>query len=144
MISCIHSGCFWFLTKIRKRSWTNFWCTFSAWFFHKNVHYLILVQLTKLQCHTNLFPFKMPNMSYELIIKTIDEFINFNIYFRSASKAMTNREGGNTKTWISWERKKLFRWNKNYFSWLFRDYHLVKKWKTADAIFNLAFCKFLS
>ena len=27
-----------------------------------------------------------------------------------------SREDGNAKIWISWERKKLFRWNKKYFS----------------------------
>ena len=29
----------------------SFWCTFSAWFSHANVPYLILYQLTKFQCH---------------------------------------------------------------------------------------------
>ena len=29
----------------------NFWCTFSAWFFHTNAPDLILYQLTKFQRH---------------------------------------------------------------------------------------------
>ena len=41
-------------TKIKKESGTSFWGTFSAWFFDKNVPYLILYQWTKFQCHTFL------------------------------------------------------------------------------------------
>ena len=33
-------------------------------------------------------------------------------------------EDGNTKIWISWERKEFFRWNKNIFQFL-KGYHLV-------------------
>ena len=32
-----------------------------------------------------------------------------------------------TKTWISWEWKELFRWNKKHFSYFLKGYHLVKK-----------------
>ena len=46
------NGCFGLFHKIRKGSGTNFWSTFSAWFSHKNVPYLILYQWTKFQCHT--------------------------------------------------------------------------------------------
>ena len=49
------SGCFGLFTKIKKESGTSFCCTFSAWFFHKNVLYLILYQWAKLQYHT-FFP----------------------------------------------------------------------------------------
>ena len=45
-------GCFGLFTKIIKKSENSFWCTFSAWFFHKYVLYLILHQWTKFQCHT--------------------------------------------------------------------------------------------
>ena len=34
------NGCFVLFSKIKKGSWTRFWCTFSAWSFHKNVPYL--------------------------------------------------------------------------------------------------------
>ena len=39
------------------------------------------------------------------------------------------RENGNTKMWISRERKELFRWNKKHFSKFLKDYHLMKKKK---------------
>ena len=48
----VFNGCFWLFSKIKKLSEASFWCTFSAWFFHKNVPYLILYQWTKFQCHT--------------------------------------------------------------------------------------------
>ena len=38
-------------------------------------------------------------------------------------------EDGNTKIWIYQERKE-------YFSQLFKGYHLVKKWKIADKSFK--------
>ena len=46
------NGCFELFNKIRKGSGANFSSTFSARFFHKNVPYLILYQLTKFQCYT--------------------------------------------------------------------------------------------
>ena len=49
-IAC--NGCFGLFSKIKKGSGAGFWCTFSTWFFHKNVPYLILYQWTKFQCHT--------------------------------------------------------------------------------------------
>ena len=42
---------------------------------------------------------------------------------------LTGRKRGkdkNTKTWISRERKDLFRWNKKHFSNFLKGYHLVK------------------
>ena len=49
------------------------------------------------------------------------DVINFKIYLGSFSKAMADDrggkgEGGNTKIWISRERKEIFRWNKKHFS----------------------------
>ena len=35
-------------------------------------------------------------------------------------------EDGNRKTWISWERKELFRWNKKHFSQFLKGYRLVE------------------
>ena len=53
---------------------------------------------------------------------------------------MADREKGkeyrNTNIWISRERKELFRWNKKHFSKLFKDYHLVKKWKIKGTSFT--------
>ena len=61
----------------------------------------------------------------------VDDVINFKIYLESSSKAMTDKEkkgeDENTKTWISRERKELFRWNKKHFPWFLKGYHFVKK-----------------
>ena len=38
-------------------------------------------------------------------------------------------EDGNTKIWISWERKKLFKWTKKHLSWFLKGYHLGEKQK---------------
>ena len=35
-------------------------------------------------------------------------------------------EDGNTKIWISRERKELFRWNKKHFLWFLKGYHLMR------------------
>ena len=44
-----------------------------------------------------------------------------------------------TKTRISRERKKLFRWNKKHFSQLLKGYHLVKKCKFNKKIADTSF-----
>ena len=46
------NGCFGLFSKIKKGSGASFWCTFSAWFSHRKVPYLILYQWTKFQCDT--------------------------------------------------------------------------------------------
>ena len=75
-------------TKSKKGSATSFWCIFSAWSFHKNVSYL-LYQLTKF----NLTLFFLLKVSmYYILIWTIDDFINFNIYISSPSKAIAVKE----------------------------------------------------
>ena len=50
LLAC--NGCFGLFTKIKMGSENSFWIIFSAWFFHKNVSYLILYQWKKFQCHT--------------------------------------------------------------------------------------------
>ena len=54
------NGCFGLFIKIKRGSGTNFWCTFSAGFFHTNVPYLIFYRLTKFQYHT-FFLLKISN-----------------------------------------------------------------------------------
>ena len=48
-------------------------------------------------------------------------------------------EDRNTKTWISWERKGLYRWNKNFFI-VFEGLSLGEKlkiwWKIVDTSFK--------
>ena len=67
--------------------------TFSAWFFfHKNVPYLILYQLTKFQRHNFLFLKISNKMCYQVLIYITDDVKNVKIYLRSSSKAMTDKE----------------------------------------------------
>ena len=47
-----YNGCFGLFTKIEKDCENSFWCTFSAWFFHKHVLYLTLSLWIKFQYHT--------------------------------------------------------------------------------------------
>ena len=95
-LACI--GCFGLFTKIKEGSGTSFWNTFSACFFHKNVPYLILYQLTKFQCHISMSYFSFSvlleissKMFLKVLIYTSDGVIKFKIYLRSSSKAMTVR-----------------------------------------------------
>ena len=98
-------------------SGTNLWCTFSAWFFDKNVPYIILYQWTKFQSHT-LFPSQDIKQNV-LLSSYLDSWLShkFKIFLGSTAKAMADREkireDKNTKIWISQKRKELFRWNKN-------------------------------
>ena len=86
------NGCFGLFTKIKKGSESSFWCTFWAWFFHKNVAYLILYQWAKFQCHT-CFPSQgiKPN---KLLSSYLDSWrhINFKIYLGSSSNETADRE----------------------------------------------------
>ena len=124
------NGCFGLLTKIKNGSGTSFWCTFSVRFFHENVPFLISYQWTKFQCHT--FFLSQDFKQNVLRSSYLDSWWhhNFNIYLGSSSKAMAagrkSGEDGNTKNWISCERKELFRWNKKYLSKFLKGYHLVK------------------
>ena len=108
-----YNGCFGLFTKFKKRSGTSFWCTFPHDFPIKNGLYLILYYWTKFQCHTLFLSQDVKqNVSLSSYLDS-DDFINFKIYLGSTSKAMSDREkkieDGNTKIWISQERKELFR-----------------------------------
>ena len=86
------NGCFGLFTKIKKGSGTSFWCTFFAWFFHRNVTYFILYQWTKFQCHT-FFPSQ--DIKPNVLSSYLDSWdvTNFKIYFGSSSEAMADRQG---------------------------------------------------
>ena len=113
--------CFGLFSKIKNGSGANFWCTFSAWFFHKHVLYLILYQWKKFQCDT-LF-LSQDIKQNKLLISYLDKwwchkllrfFLN-----QPVKQWLTGKkrgEDGNTKIWISWEQKELFRWKKKHFS----------------------------
>ena len=124
-LSC--SGCFMLFTKIKKESATSFFSTFSAWFFHKSVPYLILYLWT--------------NDIYLWTLFMDDDTINFKTYCQSSSKAKANRQNrrGNKNIWISREQKELFRWNKKYLPQFLKGYLLVRKWEIVGKIFKLVF-----
>ena len=54
-----------------------------------------------------------------------------------ADSEKKRKEVGNTKIWISTERKELSGWNEKHFSLLFNGYYLVKIWKIEDTSFKL-------
>ena len=92
LLAC--NGCFALFTKIKKGSGTSFWCTFSAWFYHKNVLYLIYYQLIKFQCHT-FFPFQ--DIKHNVLLSSyLDssylDAINFKTYLQTTSNTMADRK----------------------------------------------------
>ena len=115
------NGYFGLFTKIKKGCATSFWCIFSAWSFHNSVLYLIPCQWTKFQCHI-FFPFQDIKqnafLSSNLGSWWRHKTLRF-IFEQPLKQWLTGRkrgEDGNTKIWISRERKKLFRWSKKHFS----------------------------
>ena len=102
-----YTGCFWLFTNIKKGFGTSFWCTFSIYFFHKNVPYLILYQLVMFQYPTH-FPFQ-----------DIKRLINFKIYLQSSSQAKADsrekRGKSKYKNLNILRMKKHFRLNKFIF-----------------------------
>ena len=83
-----NNGCFGLFMKIIKRSGTCFCCIFSAWFFCKDVLYLILHLWTKFQFH-NFFPFQdikqnviwvvfEPLFFMMTFFKTLENFVEVN------------------------------------------------------------------
>ena len=95
------NGCFGLITKMKKQSGTSFWCPFPAWFFHKNILYLILYQWTRFQCH-NFFPSQ--DLKQNVLLSS---YLNFKIYPETTSNAKANREkkrGRNTNIFHSFWR----------------------------------------
>ena len=85
-----------YLPKLKTGSGTSLWCTFYAWFFHKNVPCLILYLWTKFQC--TFFPSQdiKQNVLLSCVIKflfrqlTTSETLRF--IFDHSLKAMPDRE----------------------------------------------------
>ena len=103
--------CFGLFSKIKKGSGTNFWCTFFAWFFHKNFLYLILYQWTRFQCHT-LFQ----DIKQNVLLSYLDKWWHVIIFLKRfflnqpLKQWLTGKKRAddeNTKIWISWELKEL-------------------------------------
>ena len=104
--------CFGLFTKIKKGSGISLWASFCAWFFHKNVPYLMLYQLTKFQCHI-FFP------SQDIKQNVLLSSYSWGCIFHHPRKQLLTGKKKigrrNTKVWISGEWKEIFRWNKKYF-----------------------------
>ena len=107
-----------YLAKL-KRSGASFWCTFSAWFFLKNVPYSLSMDKVSM---SHLISFSRNKTKY--VIKFLfrqlmtSETLRF-LFDQPLKLWVTGDKRGkdeNTKVWISWERKELFRWNKKHFS----------------------------
>ena len=114
------NGCFELFSKMKKGSGASFWCTFSAWFFHKNVPNLILYQWTKFQCHNLFFSLDIKQNVLLSSNLEVDDIINFKIFLGSNSKAMADRKKKEGTTKIQKCKYlrliELFRWNKKHFS----------------------------
>ena len=80
--------CFGLFTKIIKRSGICFCCTFSAWFFYKNVLYLILHLWAKFQCHLFSFSGYQTKCVVELLFRRLMTSLTFKIYLPSSSKSV--------------------------------------------------------
>ena len=123
------NACFGLFTKIKKGPGTSFWCILSAWFFHKNVPYLIIYQWTKFQCHT-FFP--LPDIKQNMLLSSYSETVVRFILDQDLKQWLTGRKRGkdrNIKSWISWEQKELLRWNKKTAFIVFEGLSFGEKYK---------------
>ena len=107
------NGCFGLFTKIIKRFGTCFCCTFSAWFFYRDVLYLIL----HLWARSYLYSFSryQTKCVTEVLFRQMmtSETLRF-IFSQPLKQWPADRKRGkdrNTKNWISWEWRELCRWN---------------------------------
>ena len=106
--SCIQN-LFWIFSRIKKVYGDSFWCTFSAWFFDKNVFYLILYERAKFQCHIYSFPRYQTKCIMKFLFSQLmmSQTIRF-MLGQHLKQWLTGRkrgEDGNTKTRISREQK---------------------------------------
>ena len=113
------NGCFGLFHKIRKGSGANFWSTFSAWFFHKNVPYLIFYQWTKFT-HLIFFSKYQTKRVIKFLFKQLMTSWILRFFLDQPLRHWLTRkkrgEDRNTKIWICWIRKELFWLNKTNFS----------------------------
>ena len=122
------NGFFGLFTKVKRGSGNSLWFEFSAWFCNKNVFSLILYQWTKFQSMSYLFPFLryQTKCFIKFLFRQLMTSKTLRFLFHQPLKQwLTGRkkgEDGNTKMWISRERKELFRWNKKYFSKFLKGY----------------------
>ena len=126
------NGCFGLLSKIKKGSAASFWCIFSAWFFYKNVLYLILNQWRKFQCNT-LFLYQDIQQNV-LLSSYLDSWWCHKLRFslnQNLKQWLTGKKRGEDEKqkFENLKNKKFFRSNKKHFSWFLKAYHLVKNKK---------------
>ena len=120
IVSCIQ-WLFWVIYQIIKRSRTSFFCTFSAWFFYKNVFLSDTPSMNKVSV-SYLFSFSRCQIKcvIEFLFRQLMASWTLRFIFDHPLKQWpTGRKRGkdrSTKNWISQERKELFRWNKKHLS----------------------------
>ena len=121
IVSCIQ-WLFWVIYQIIKRSRTSFFCTFSAWFFYKNVFlsdtpsmddkvsmsYLFALSRYQTKCVIE-FLFRQLMTSWTL------RFISDHLLKQWPTGGKRGKDRSK-KNWISRERKEFFRWNKKHLS----------------------------
>ena len=81
-----------YLPKFTKGSCTGFRCIIAAKFFHENVSYVILYQLTKFQSHIFL---PSRDIKQKVLLSSYldkSDVINFKIYLEFSSKPIADRE----------------------------------------------------
>ena len=123
--------CFGLFNKIKKGSGASFCFTFSAWFFCKNVPYLILYQWTKFQCHT--FFLSQDIKQNVLLISYLDSWWCHDVktFLGSTSKAMANKGKKEGKMeiqkfeYLNIEKSFSDEIKKHFLKFL-KGYHLVK------------------
>ena len=113
-------GRFGLSTQVVKRSETSFWRTFSARLIHKNDLYLILHPWKVSVPYLFSFSRYETKCFIEFLFKQLmmPQTLKF-IFDHPLNQWMTGRKrrkNGNTKIWISRERKELLRWNKKHSS----------------------------
>ena len=113
------NGFFGLYTKIKKGSGNSLWCTFFAQFSNKNIFNTLSMDNVSM---SYLFSF----LRYQT--KCLIKFLYRQLMTSQALRFIFNQplkwwltgrkrgEDGNTKIWISQERKELFGWNKKHFS----------------------------
>ena len=106
---------FWFF---RKGSRNSFSTTFCVWFFNKNVSHFIFYWLTKFHCLIAFTSWDIQQYAYcNCLLTRLWSYFEFgNQQYLSNQAVFIHDQNVTTKTWVTWERKELLKWNKMHFS----------------------------
>ena len=106
---------FWFF---RKGSRNSFSTTFCVWFFNKNVSHFIFYWLTKFHCLIAFTSWDIQQYAYcNCLLTRLWSYFEFgNEQYLSNQAVFIHDQNVTTKTWVTWERKELLKWNKMHFS----------------------------